>query len=213
MAARAHVLVIDRLGWVHNTLVALATAGARLEVVARALEVADAADLAARTSPDVLIVNLPVDSQPAIDAIRKLHRALPANRIIALASHLPPGFMRAAIDSGAACVLSKDDDSESLLEAIQAVRADKTYASPACTRQMLHDVDQPESQESSPLTKREWEVLELICEGLTSRAISGRLGIEPSTVHAHRANIMKKLNLHKVPLLVIWHEQHRDERP
>lgn len=121
--------------------------------------------------------------------------------------------MRAAIDSGAACVLSKDDDSESLLEAIQAVRADKTYVSPACTKQLLRDVDRPESQDSNPLTKREWEVLELICEGLTSRAIGRRLDIEPSTVHAHRANIMKKLNVHKVAGLVNWREQHRGERP
>ena len=164
--------------------------------------------MAAQTHPDVILVNLPADAKRAIDTLQQLHPALPDTRIIAFASQATGMFIRAATDSGASGLLFKDDDSEMLAEVVRTVLEGNKYYSPVWMNLFLDDKDDHEPFNQRVLTAREWDVIKLIYEGMTSRSIGRNLSIELTTVHAHRSNIMKKLDIHKVAGLVKWYEQH-----
>jgi len=205
---RARVLVVDRPGWVYHGSAAVSNRCNELEIVGRALDVSDAARVAAQTHPDVVVVNLPADAKRAIDTIQQLHLALPDTRIIAFASQATGMFIRAATDSGASGLLFKDDDSEMLVEVVRTVLEGNKYYSPVWMNLFLDDKDDHEPFNQRVLTAREWDVIKLIYEGMTSRSIGRNLSIELTTVHAHRSNIMKKLDIHKVAGLVKWYEQH-----
>ncbi len=206
---RARVLVVDRPGWVYHGSAAVSNCGAEIEVVGRALDAVDAIRLAAQTRPDIVVVNLPADAKRGIDTIEQLHQSLPGTRIIAFASHATEPFIRAITVAGASGLLFKDDDSEMLAEVVRTVMEGNTYYSPVWMPLFLGERVEAEPFDVHVLTPREWDVIKLIYEGMTSRTMGGQLGIELTTVHAHRSNIMKKLNIHKVAGLVKWYEQHR----
>lgn len=206
---RARLLVVDRPGWVYHGSTAVSNASAELEVVGRALDIADATRLAAQTRPDVVVVNLPADAKRAIDTIQQLHQLLPETRIIAFASQATGVFIRAATDSGASGLLFKDDNTDMLAEVVRTVLEGNRYYSPEWMSLFLGEKEEQENFDPRVLTAREWDVIKLIYEGMTSRSIGRSLGIKLTTVHAHRSNIMKKLSIHKVPGLVKWYEQHR----
>ncbi len=192
------VLVVDRPGWVYFGSAAVASDNASLEVVGRALDASDAARLALQTRPDVLVVNLPSDPRRAIDTIQELKRTLPDTRMVAFASIGSGPFVREAFEAGVAALLFRDDDPAMLAEVIRTVRSGK-FVAPFVSEILRDDAARAVEQESfvNVLTRREWSVLKLIAEGLNSRQMAGGLGIKLTTVHAHRANIMKKLNIHK----------------
>lgn len=206
---RARILVVDRPGWVYHGCAAVSNRCSELELVGRALDVADALRLAAQTPPDILLVNLPADAKRAVENVQQLHHALPQSRIIAFASQATGGFIRAVTESGASGLLFKDDDSEVLADVIRTVLEGNRYCSPVWMPLFLVAKDETDTFDTRVLTRREWDVIKRIHEGKTSRAIGQELGIELTTVHAHQSNIMKKLNIHKVAGLVRWYELHR----
>jgi DNA-binding NarL/FixJ family response regulator len=196
------VLVVDRPGWVYFGSTAVSSDNANLEVVGRALDAPEAARLAALKRPDVLVVNLPSDPHRAIDTIQELKRTLPDIRIVAFSSIGTQPFVRLAFDAGVAALLGREDDPAVLVEVIRTVRSGKFVAPSAA--EILGECATEASDSPAfvnVLTPREWSVLKLIAQGLNSRQMGVRLGIQLTTVHAHRANVMKKLNLHKASLL------------
>jgi len=200
------VLVVDRPGWVYFGSAAVSSNDANLEVVGRALDAPDAARLASQTRPDVLVVNLPSDPRHAIDTIKELKRTLPDTRMVAFASIGTGPFVREAFEAGVAALLFRDDDPAMLAEVIRTVRSGK-FVAPFVSEILHKDEDRTADLPAfvNVLTRREWSVLKLIADGLNSRQMSGGLGIKLTTVHAHRANIMKKLNIHKAPVLAQYY--------
>jgi DNA-binding NarL/FixJ family response regulator len=110
----------------------------------------------------------------------------------------------AALRAGADAYVLKDDSSAELLMAIRALRAGKSYLSPAICDRVMHGFlgsDPDRSGQATPrngtaaLTIREREVIKLIAEGLRTRQIAEFLSLSPKTVEKHRGNLMRKLNL------------------
>jgi len=92
-----------------------------------------------------------------------------------------------------------------LFAAIDAVRSGDSYLSPSVTQRVVNAIARPGDRPSlavSSLTERERQVLELIAEGLSSKEIASRLGVSLKTIESHRANLMDKLDIHKVSGLV-----------
>jgi len=206
------VLVVDRPGWVYHASAAVAGDG-NVTIVGRAFDADAAIRLAAEAIPDVLIVNLPWDADAALDVIRRLRRGAPNARVIAFAAHATGKFIRAAFDAGASALLFKDDDVEILAEVLRQSNCGEPYYSPSWRNLLLSNGEQDtDAFDSRVLTPREWDVIALIAESLNSGQIAKTLGIETTTVQAHRANIMKKLGIHKVTGLVRWYEQHKQRR-
>jgi len=115
--------------------------------------------------------------------------------------------------NGAKGYLLKRSVTEELLLAIRAASQGEIYLSPAISRSIVADflMLQADTDASSPferLTSREREVLQLISEGHTNKAIAQVLKVSVKTVEKHRANLMSKLNVHDLAGLIRMAIQH-----
>ncbi len=155
--------------------------------------------------PDVVVMDISMPKLSGIDATRRITESGSRAKILVLSMHESPGYVEEVLRAGASGYLLKDSASEELVQAIDAIRAGDSYLSPAITQQVVdalaHPADRPSSA-VSVLSERERQVLTLIAEGLSSKEIARDLGVSLKTIESHRANLMDKLEIHKVSGLV-----------
>ena len=172
-----------------------------IEVVGEAGDGRDAADLAERLSPNVLVLDLMMPGLSGLEVLRQVGRRSPRTRVVVLSMHADEGYVVKALGHGALGYVVKDASAADLLRAVRAVHAGQRYLSPPLSDQTIQDYvgRAGEGDSADPyerLTTREREVLHLTAEGLSSREVARRLGISSRTAETHRANVMSKLGLH-----------------
>ena len=175
-----------------------------LEVVAEASDGAEAVELAQRHRPDVLVMDIWLPRLSGIEATRKITEG-GCSRVLILSQHESWSYVQEALKAGAVGYLVKTSSATQLLSAIRAIRGGRSYLSPEIAGQLVDAFARPERGSGSPfsaLSGREREVLQLIGEGLSSKEVAGVLGVSVRTAEAHRANVMQKLDIHKVAGLV-----------
>jgi two-component system, NarL family, response regulator NreC len=149
--------------------------------------------------PDMLILDITMPKISGIEAVGLVKRRYPRVKVLVLTMHKSKGYFYSAISAGADGYLIKDDSSEELLSAIKKIQAGKTYLSPALADDFTDDVlAAHRNQQDSPfkgLTGREKEVLHLVVEGFTSRAMAEKLCLSPRTVDHHRSRLLRKFNM------------------
>jgi len=140
-------------------------------------------------TPDVAVIDI---SMPEMNGIKVVEEAKGLKTaFIMLTMHGDALMASRALSSGATGYILKEDAFEELAEAIKEVNAGRQYVSPSVSMCLQSLVERP------ALTERETEILKLVARGRNNREISDLLFISMKTVGTHRANIMKKLNLHK----------------
>ena len=150
---------------------------------------------------DVYVLDI---SMPELNGIEAAARLLERDRrakVIILSIHDSRAFVEKALHSGARGYVLKESATEEVIHAIREVHAGQYYLSPAISK---HVVDgflsnthrATAARPEADLTTREREVLQLIAEGLTSKDIAVKLDLAVNTVHVHRTNIMRKLDIH-----------------
>jgi len=126
----------------------------------------------------------------------------PDTRIILLTMYTDRPYVLQALQAGAKGYVLKTQAAADLIRAIQEVRRGAIYVSPGVAASLvdayLHQNNEPED----PLTARERQILQLIAEGKTTKAIAGLLSISFKTAESHRNRIMKKLDIHDIAGLV-----------
>ena len=173
-----------------------------IEVVGEAEDGRRAVDLVRTLKPGIVIMDLQMPILNGIEATRQILAADPACRVIFLSMSSDPIVVRQAIQAGARAFVLKDCAYDELLKAIVAVKKGEQYLSPKIVGVVLSDyVKQLNGGEGTPpsvLTSREYEVLQLLAEGRTSKEIAGILDVSVKTVDTHRQNLMGKLDLHSI---------------
>lgn len=196
------ILLADDHQIIRDGLKALIAKDSRLEVAAEAENGRSAVQLANKVAPDIVIMDISMPDLNGIDATRQIRSAVPNAKVIALSMHSDRQFVEGMLKAGASGYLLKDCAFEELLTAVQAVAAGQIYLSPAIARtvvrQYLDRLGATEAVGAEPLSDREREVLQLIAEGHSTKAVAERLFISAKTVETHRRNIMEKLDLHSV---------------
>ncbi len=175
------------------------------EVVGEAEDGVTAVELAERLTPDVVVMDVWMPRLSGIEATRRIARLPGTTRVLVLTMHKSRSHVEEALRAGAAGYVLKDAPATEVMAALAAVHRGECYLSASITQQVVDALAHPGTPESSPLaalTEREREVLQLIAEGLTSKEIATQLGVSLKTVEAHRANLMEKLDIHKVSGLV-----------
>ncbi len=176
------------------------------EVVGEAANGRQAIEQARSLSPDVIIMDIAMQEMNGIDATKKILAENPNAKIIALSMHSDRSFIMEILKSGASGYLLKDCAFEELESAIRIVHTGKTYLSPSIANVVVKDyvnISNGESHpESSQLTDREREVLQLIAEGVSTKQIAFKLDVSVKTIETHRRNIMKKLEAKSIADLV-----------
>lgn len=166
----------------------------------------EALALALTLRPEVAVMDLNMPGMGGLEAIRRIKAEIGEVHVVALTMHGDQRFFLEALAAGAEAYVLKGADPAQLLEAVRAAAAGTAYLTPEQAKRMLTEyrrAGEREVEGSGPaLTAREREVLTLIAQGLTGKAIAEQLGLSPNTVERHRTNIMNKLGLHNRAELV-----------
>jgi two-component system response regulator NreC len=175
-----------------------------IEIVGEGDSGAAAIDLAQRVHPDVVVMDVAMPGMSGIEATRHIKEVAPNVAVLALTMYEDEEYFFQMIDAGASGYVPKRAAPDDLLAAIRVVAQGNVFLHATLARFLTRDTTRAatEALADDNLTAREWEVLKLIAEGLTSREIAARLVISPKTVDRHRENIMAKLNLHNRAELV-----------
>jgi len=179
----------------------------RFQVVGEASDGLQAVRRTHKLQPNLVLMNLSMPKLSGSSAIREIKRRHPKTKVIALTLHTSDDYILSAFDAGADGYCLKNDTPVELMTAIQSVLEGKKYLSPEISDKVLQGYLEKKSEIVSTwdnLTPREFEVLKLVAEGHTSPAIGEILGISPKTADKHRANIMKKLDLHTAAALTAY---------
>jgi two-component system response regulator NreC len=181
-----------------------------VEVVGEATDGKEAIDVVQRLMPDVVIMDISMPDMNGLEATRQIRKLLPQMKILILTMHAEKEYIFKILQSGASGYLLKGSPVEELVNALQAVSRGESYLSPPVSKSIIEDYvsDVPRGQtgrgRSQGLTTREREILQLIAEGHTSKAIAGILSLSTKTVETHRAHIMQKLDIHNTAGLIMY---------
>jgi DNA-binding NarL/FixJ family response regulator len=184
-------------------------------VVGEAASGEEAVILAARTRPDIVLLDVGMPGVGGLNAAHRLAKESPSSRVVILSQHDDEEYViEAMVDAGAAGYLVKTDAAAELLSALRAVAAGRRYLSAAVAPAVLARLKNTRGaaaggQTTVKLTRREREVLSLIGEGATSKDIAAHLGISPKTAQVHRDNLKQKLKAKSTAAMVRYAIKHK----
>jgi DNA-binding NarL/FixJ family response regulator len=170
-----------------------------LEVVAEASNGDDAVTLARKLRPDVIVMDCARPGTSGLAATKTILREFPEQLILMLSMHAEDTLVRQAIEAGARGYVLKNAEDIGLGSAIRRVAAGEIVLSPAVSKSPALKGDR-----DSKLTARELEVLQLIADGHSNKAIADQLNLSANTIAVHRANIMDALGIHKTAELIVY---------
>lgn len=189
------LLVDDHTIVRQGTRLALEAAG-DIRVVAEAENGERALELALRLRPDVLVLDIRLKGMSGIEVAKQARALLPETKVLILSAYDTDQYVKTALAAGVHGYLIKDASASDLVEAVRKVVRGGTILGPAVASRVVRimaangGVRLPNGED---LTEREWEVLQLMAEGVHNPDIAGRLGISPRTVEFHTSNIAQKL--------------------
>ena len=201
------VIIADDHHLVRQGLIALLNAASDIDVIGEAATGDEAVSLVESLRPEVVVmdVSMPrLDGRQATERIKALN--LPTE-IVILSMHADVMLVKQLLQCGVRGYLLKRSVSDELLLAIRSACRGEVYLSPAISNSvmsllMAQPGENPPDSVADLLTPREQEVLQLIAEGHTNRAIADILTISVKTVEKHRANVMSKLEVNDLPTLI-----------
>ena len=199
MTTTINVLLADDHALVRRGFRRLLEDDPALRVVGEASTGDEAIALAATLVPDVIVMDAAMPGTNGLLATKAIVAARPEAVVLMLSMHSEETLVRQALDSGARGYILKNAIDLDLAAAVKRVAAGERVIDPALMK------PQPlPGERHRRLTKRELEVLQLVCDGLNNREIAAKLELSINTVAVHRANIMSALGVHKTAELVVY---------
>jgi DNA-binding NarL/FixJ family response regulator len=152
--------------------------------------------------PDLLVLDAMLPGLNGVDLLRRLTKRLPGLRVLVFSGHENPIIVRQMLEAGARGFVEKTAGIQEFRKGLATIALGGTYFGPAVASVLRDVVAHPETTGSQDfLTEREREVLQLVAEGHSTKAIASKLGISAKTVDNHRTNLMRKLNIHDIASL------------
>ncbi|WLH11129.1 response regulator transcription factor [Pseudomonas hefeiensis] len=179
-------------------------------VVGEASDGAQLLELVERLAPDIVLLDISMKDTCGLDALQQLKRVRPHSKVLILSMHTDPALIMQALESGAHGYLLKDTTATELEHALEALRNNERYLSPAIAHTVINQAltrvqkPQPDPAQTHNLTARQLEILRLIVRGKSTREIAIGLSLSIKTIETHRAQIMKRLQIHDVAGLVLF---------
>ena len=209
MESRVNIVLADDHTILREGLRALLSADSNFEIIGEAEDGREAVRCVEKLGPDLLLMDLSMPRMSGMDAISEIKKRYPETKIIALTVHKTEEYLLSTLQAGVDGYVLKDATHDELVMAIHNVMAGKHYLSPGISEKVIEGY--LEGKEGNPtvsswqkLSLREREVLKLIAEGYKNKEIAEDLCISLKTVEKHRANLMKKLDLHNAAGLTVY---------
>lgn len=212
------VLLVDDQDMMRAGLRMLLNAEPDIEVIAEAAGQAEAVELALRELPDVVVMDVRLESgKEGVDAAAEILAAPEfTGRVLMLTTFESEAAIRAAFRAGVSGFLLKHADPTELINAVRAIATGDAAVSPEILRRLMTDYGSHDPQPAAPsenaklstLTAREREILVLVASGLSNSEIGTQLFISQSTVKTHVSNVLAKLGLRDRLQAAIFASEH-----
>lgn len=179
-------------------------------VIGEANDGAQLLEMVEKLNPDIILLDISMKETGGLEALQKLKAIRPQSKVLILSMHTDPTLIMQALESGAHGYLLKDTTATELEHALEALRNNERYLSPAIAHTVINQAlvraqnSQPEPVDTHDLTARQLEILRLIVRGKSTREIANGLGLSIKTVETHRSQIMKRLQIFDVAGLVLF---------
>jgi DNA-binding NarL/FixJ family response regulator len=204
---KLRILIADDHEIIRRGLKALLSSRPGWVICAEAATGREAICKAEEHRPDIVVMDISMPVLNGLEATRKIRKMLPKTQVVMLSLHYSDQLVREVLDSGARSYVLKSDASRDLFLAVEALANDRTFFTSGAAQVLVDGFCNP-SPATQPglmrkaLSAREREIVQLLAEGKSSKEVAVVLGISVKTAETHRANIMRKLEMHSVSELV-----------
>ncbi len=197
--AEKSVMVVDDHPLVCQGLAQLIDQENDLAVCCQAPDAATALEAVERCSPDLIVVDISLKDISGLELTRVIKERFPDTSVLVLSMHDELLYAERALKAGAGGYIMKQEPPEMVLEAIRTVLDGDVFVSKSMASRLMkkavHGTPGGESSVVDSLSDREFEVFQLIGQGLGTRDIAGKLCVSVKTVESHQANMRQKLNI------------------
>jgi len=176
-----------------------------IEIVAEIANGKELLEWAATHEADVYVVDISMPVLNGIEAVERLVKNQPDAKVVMLSMYDDRVSVEKALKAGAKGFLVKVSTADEIVDAIREVAQGRFYLCSKVSKYVVQGFlgkTSPRRRDVTGLTPKEKEVLQLIAEGYSSKQIAKTFNLSLNTIHVHRNNIMKKLNIHKQAELV-----------
>jgi DNA-binding NarL/FixJ family response regulator len=184
-----------------------------IEVIGEASDGKQFLEVLALKRPDVVLMDISMPKMDGVEATESALRIDPEIKIITLSMFSDADYYQKMVAVGTKGFLVKETGIEELKKAIEIVHEGGTYFSQQLLQNIISNISNPVVRSSRSkvvdLTRREEEVLELICKGYSNKEIADALFISQKTVEGHKSNLMEKTNTKSAINLMLFAIKHQ----
>lgn len=202
------VLIADDHAVVREGLRKLLEEQTDMEVVGEAMNGMQAVKRIKSLRPNVALLDIAMPELNGLEAVNLIKESVPDTQVVLLSMHIKDAYVYQALNSGALGYVLKASPTSDVLEAIRAANRKEHFLSSKINSKLIstflknRDEKQPAVSGYNLLSDREQQVFRLLVEGKSNAQIADILCISSKTVDKHRANTMRKLDIHNMVEMV-----------
>lgn len=193
------ILIVDDHPMMRQGLMQLIESECDLVVCGEAENAGQALEQAEQLKPDLLLADISLPGKNGLELIKDLQSTQPSLPVLVISMHDEMLYAERVLRAGGRGYIMKQEGGKKIMEAIRQVFSGKVFVSEKMSLQILENLanrsPRPTRSPVERLTDREFEVFQLIGQGLSTREIAAQLHLSSKTVEVHRINIKQKLNL------------------
>lgn len=209
MPGKTRIVIVDDHPLFREGIKTIIAHNGRFEVIAESGTGREGFEKCRDLKPDLVLLDISLPDGNGMEVARQIRHQLPRTRIIILSMHSKIDYIVEAFQAGATGYVVKESAAERLAQAIDAVAAGEYFLDSSISHEVIAKLMKSPVKEAKvsdagygQLTSREQEIMRMLAEGATKADIADRLCISIKTVENHRANIMRKLDIHSAMELV-----------